>query len=111
MIQVRPDLTKARAIQFGSTPATQLHHINQDINEKGRGRYVHIWGILCIIWNMRGREGGTEGGRGWGATRSVICPHLKYYRNTNCFCHLLLQVFSTEPSRSENSLEKSKDEY
>lgn len=85
MIQVRPDLTKSRAMQFGSTPATQLHHVNQDINGKSRGRYVHVCLYFVYISNMRGREGGTEGGRGWGATRSVICPHLRYYRNTNCF--------------------------
>ena len=109
MIQVRPDLTKARAIQFGSTPATQLHHVNQDINGKSRGRYVHVCLYIVYISNMRGREGGTEGGRGWGATRSVICPHLRYYRNTNCFCHLLLQVVSAEPSRSREQLGISKD--
>jgi hypothetical protein len=54
MIQVRPDLTKARAMQFGSTPATQLHHVNQDINRKRRGRYAHV--CLHIVYISRGRE-------------------------------------------------------
>ena len=58
MIQVRPDLTKARAIQFGSTPATHLH----DINGNSRGIYAHV--CWCIVYHMGGREGGKEGARG-----------------------------------------------
>jgi hypothetical protein len=61
---------------------------------------------VYVVYNTeheRAGEGGTEGGRGCGATKSVICPHLRYYSNTNCFCHLLLLGFQNraEPLREQ----------